>query len=219
MTTLALFIEYLESDPLFFFSVVVTVIVSITLHELAHGWVAVQLGDDTPIRQKRMTLNPIVHMGMPSIVMLMVVGLAWGAMPINPSRLRGRYGGAWVALAGPASNLLLAGAAGLGLAMWQRLGGPADSALVGNWRNFLWIFCFFNIALAMFNLLPAPPLDGSAALGDFVPAYRRWISRVNPWIPFAVVIGLIIVAGRLGYGLFDLSADIAARYILLIRGY
>src|SRR5438309_6666732 len=103
-----LFIEYLQKEPRFFFAWVLTIVVSVCLHELAHGLVAVWLGDDTPIQQERMTLNPLVHMGPSSLICLLLAGIAWGAMPVNTNRLRGRYGGALVAAAGPLTNILLA---------------------------------------------------------------------------------------------------------------
>ena len=81
------------------------------LHELAHGWAAIWLGDQTPVRQGRMTGNPLVHMGPWSLLMLAVAGIAWGQMPIDRTRLRGRHGEAIVAAAGPAMNVLLALAA------------------------------------------------------------------------------------------------------------
>ena len=77
------------------------VIFSITLHELGHGWAAIRQGDDTPRRFGRMTLNPLVHMGVPSLVMFALIGIAWGAMPVEPSRFRwGRRGRVLVSAAG-----------------------------------------------------------------------------------------------------------------------
>src|SRR6056297_3003392 len=69
----------------------VWVILSICLHELAHGWTAIRLGDDTPVVTGHMTWNPIVHMGAFSLFVFAFIGIAWGQMPINPSKLRGRY--------------------------------------------------------------------------------------------------------------------------------
>ena len=88
------------------------IIFSICLHELSHGWAAIALGDRTPIESGHMTFNPLVHMGGMSLVAFALIGIAWGAMPINPARLRGRYAEALVALAGPAMNLVLAGEPG-----------------------------------------------------------------------------------------------------------
>ena len=78
---------------------------AIVLHELGHGFAAVWQGDDTPRREGRLTLNPLVHMGWLSIVFLCLVGIAWGSMPTDPSRFRwGRKGRVFVALAGPAAQ-------------------------------------------------------------------------------------------------------------------
>src|SRR4051812_20537723 len=117
-----MFILNLQRDPRYFFAVVITVVVSITIHELAHGVVAVWRGDRTPIDQGHMTLNPAVHMGAFSVIALLVAGIAWGAMPISPSRLRGRYAEAMVAVAGPVSNLLLAMLSLTALGIWFPVG-------------------------------------------------------------------------------------------------
>lgn len=120
----SLFIQTLWEMPIWFFSVLVTVVVSITVHELAHGIAAVKLGDRTPIDTGHMTLNPLVHMGPFSLMVLMIAGIAWGAMPIDPTRLKGRYAEAIVAFAGPASNLVMSLAAILVLAVWLNTAGP-----------------------------------------------------------------------------------------------
>ena len=85
------------------------VIASITLHELAHGWAALYEGDDTPKITGRMTANPVVHMGMTSLIVFLLLGIAWGLMPVNPQRFRHKkLGRIIVAAAGPIMNLLLA---------------------------------------------------------------------------------------------------------------
>lgn len=101
---------------------IVVVVISITLHELAHGFAAIRAGDDTPIRLERMTLNPLVHMGPFSLLALLVVGIAWGQMPIDSSRLRGKYAEAKVAFAGPSTNLLICLAALVGWGLLVRFG-------------------------------------------------------------------------------------------------
>ena len=172
-----LFFQNLQTNPTLFFSVVITVILSITLHELAHGWAAVRLGDRTPIETGHMTLNPVVHMGVISIILLLTLGIAFGAMLVDPTRLRGRYANAWVALAGPAMNLFLGLIGLVGLGLWLRFGtlDPTDHVQL-NAFVLLSVFGPTNIALMLFNLLPVPPLDGSRVVADFVPAYRRLIS-------------------------------------------
>ncbi len=140
------------------------VIFSIVLHELAHGWAALWQGDDTPRRLGRMTVNPLVHMGMTSLLIFALIGLAWGAMPVNPGRFRNRrYGDVLVSLAGPAMNILLSLAALTGVSLWLRF-GPRAQPLHENVATFLWTGGWLNIVLALLNLLPIPPLDGSRIL-------------------------------------------------------
>lgn len=161
----------------FFFATVISVVISITLHELAHGWAAIRLGDNTPIRTGHMTGNPLVHMGPFSLIALCLAGIAWGQMPIDPTRLRGKYGEAWVAFAGPATNFLLSLAALTGLGLWIRFGGfpDADNQVQKNAVLFLSAFGGINAVLGVFNLFPVPPLDGSHILANFNRGYARFI--------------------------------------------
>ncbi|MHB1157051.1 MAG: site-2 protease family protein [Phycisphaerales bacterium] len=215
MTTLGMFIETVRTNPLFFVSVVATVIISITLHELAHGYAAVALGDDTPILMKRLTLNPLVHMGLFSIIMMLVMGIAWGSMPINPRKLRGRFGPALVSIAGPITNVLLAIIGLTILGLWQRFGPVEVGSAAENWRQFLFYFGYINVALAMFNMLPIPPLDGSGVLEGFIPGFRQNVlSRVNPMVLLAVI---FIGFGPLGEWLFDAAINISVWWLNLIR--
>ena len=93
------------AGPFMLLSWIFWVIFSITLHELGHGWAAIRVGDDTPVRTGHMSMNPLVHMGATSLIVFAVVGIAWGAMPVNPSRFRGKHADALVAAAGPAINV------------------------------------------------------------------------------------------------------------------
>ena len=169
-----MFIQTLQTDPPFFFAVVITVVVSITIHELAHGVAALWRGDRTPVETGHMTLNPAVHMGPFSMIALLLAGIAWGSMPVDPTRLRGRFAEAWVAFAGPLSNMLLALVSLTALGLWFRYGGILERGTpAGNLQFLLSVFGVFNIALALFNLIPVPPLDGSRILENFSDGYRR----------------------------------------------
>lgn len=175
-----MFIQMAGSDPRGYVMWIFAVVVSIVLHELAHGWMAVRLGDDTPIRMGRMTGNPLVHMGGFSLLVLFVFGIAWGQMPIDHTRLRGRYSEAKVAAAGPAMNLMLALVALVGLGLWFRLGvvdGSIDFQV--NLKDFLFSFGWVNLLLCMFNLLPLPPLDGSHIMANLNHRYARFVSDPN----------------------------------------
>ncbi|MEM1098863.1 MAG: site-2 protease family protein [Planctomycetota bacterium] len=213
-----LFITNLFGDAdqrFFFFCVVITVIVSIVLHELAHGWAAIRLGDDTPIRLDRMTGNPLVHMGPYSLLGLAVFGIAWGQMPVDPTRMRGRYCDAQVAVAGPAMNVLLAIVTLTSLALWIRFGGFATGPGVAeNGQTFLRIAGIYNLVLAAFNLLPAPPLDGSRILGDFVEKYRRFaFDPANQGAMLLAFFFAFAVAGRI---LVPWCRDLADHYVLFV---
>ncbi|MEQ9461715.1 MAG: site-2 protease family protein [Phycisphaeraceae bacterium] len=153
------------------------IVISITLHELAHGWAAVRMGDDTPLHAGRLTGNPIVHMGPFSLIAMLFIGIAWGQMPIDPSRLRGRHAEALVAAAGPAANLILAIAALSLLGILGRFGVLVDDNQVAeNATIFLWVMGSANLLLMLFNLLPIPPLDGSHILATYNRPYRDFFA-------------------------------------------
>jgi len=166
---------------IYLFSWIFWVLLSICLHELAHGWAAIRQGDDTPIALGHMNLNPLVHMGQMSLLMFAIIGIAWGAMPVNPSRFRdGRFGDAKVAAAGPAMNLLLAlmTLTGLGMLAGMTAGkDAATSTFVVNFGTFLWVGGRLNLALMILNLLPIPPLDGSTIVRSLVPATEQFYLR------------------------------------------
>lgn len=171
--------DLMARNPALLVSWVVWVIGSIVLHELAHGWAAIHRGDTTPIELGHMTWNPLVHMGGMSLVMFALVGIAWGAMPVNPHRLRGRHAEAAVAAAGPTMNLGLAVVAVVCSALWVAYAGGVSDPLYSNVLAFFEIGAFLNLILIGFNLLPVPPLDGSRILADFSPRYRELIESPN----------------------------------------
>jgi Zn-dependent protease len=149
-------------------------LVAITVHECAHAWMAEQLGDPTARYMGRVSLNPIVHLDPMGTVMMAVtavmgMGVGWGKpVPVSPHRLRygPRLGNGIVALAGPAANLLTA--LGLGLVLRVMSGPLLGSGAALGWPNglagVLATVALTNIVIAMFNLLPIPPLDGHSVL-------------------------------------------------------
>ena len=190
---------------------VVWVIGSIVLHELAHGWAAIWCGDRTPIEMGHMTWNPLVHMGPVSLIMFALVGIAWGAMPVSPSRFRRRYDDALVSLAGPAMNVLLALIAGIVGGLWYVVGARiAADNVQDNVRIFLWIGTSLNIALALFNLVPVPPLDGSKIAARFFPAYERFIHSEQGAV--ASMIGFALLFFFSGGVLFR-TAQVAGHFV------
>lgn len=182
--------------PVGLVSWIVVVIGSIVLHELAHGWAAIRQGDSTPQYTGHMTWNPLVHMGQTSLILFAVLGIAFGAMPVDPSRFRSRYGDAYVAAAGPAMNVLLAAVfivvGGFVVAYSGTIGEP----LAGNLFTFCYIAVLLNVTLTLFNLIPVPPLDGSRILGSFVPSYRGLFeSEHGQWIGIGLFLLVFFVVG------------------------
>jgi Zn-dependent protease len=193
------FLSYAQSQPVYFVSWIVTVVVSVVLHELGHGIAAIRQGDDTPIVTGHMTLNPLVHMGGFSLIVLFLAGFAWGMMPVNPRRFRSRHGDAIVSIAGPAVNLVLALLAIAALGLWIRFAGrPTEGTVAANFALFLWVFGTANIVLCLLNLIPLPPLDGSRVVASFSRPYARLMADPNnQGIFFVALIGIFILGPRL----------------------
>lgn len=209
-----LFINKVFSDPFYFFAVVLTVVISIVLHELAHGWAAIRHGDHTPIHQNRMTGNPLVHMGPFSIMALMIVGIAWGQMPVDPTRLRGKYAEAIVAAAGPATNLVLSLVALTALSLWLRFEGwDASDDVHVNAGKFLFIFGSTNAMLCVFNLFPVPPLDGSHILANFSRPYGQLISDPSKQPMFIMAFVVMFAIAR---PLFDKVLEWSVEFVLRV---
>lgn len=161
---------YQQGETVVLMSWLVWVVVSIVLHELGHGFAALWEGDTTPRDTGHITLNPLVHMGWFSLIALLILGIAWGLMPVDPSRFRHRRKG-WVivAAAGPAVNLALSAVCIVLCALAIRYGTQAEP-LATNLRMFLITGAWLNIYLMVFNLIPIPPLDGSKIVEGF--SYR-----------------------------------------------
>lgn len=204
-----MFINELFTNPSYYLSWVFVIVFSIVLHELGHGFAAIWQGDDTPRLTGHMTWDPMVHMGPVSLVLVAVFGFGFGAMPVNPARFRSRYGDAIVSFAGPAMNILIALISLTILGLWMRTSGDMSPAEWGAWLGpsdgtavflvgrILLLLGFLNIVLAVLNLMPIPPLDGSNVLMNFSPAYTR-IARDpnNQMIWTGCFIALFLMAHR-----------------------
>ncbi len=162
----------------------IVLIFSIVIHEVSHGWMANHLGDPTARHMGRLTLNPIPHidlMGSIIIPLFLLISntgfiIGWAKpVPYNPYNLRDKKNGEMlVALAGPASNLLLALIFGIIIRILLFQGIGIDSSII----SFFSIVVFYNILLAIFNLVPIPPLDGSKVLFHFLPYSSHNIREV-----------------------------------------
>jgi Zn-dependent protease len=194
----------------------IPLILSLTVHEYAHAWSARKLGDDTAERMGRLSLNPLVHLDLLGTVILPLLGVPFGwakPVPIDPNRFRRDVrmgtGMAITASAGPLANVVLAVLATVALGVLLRF---APDALEGGegLKALLVIFIQLNVTLALFNLIPIPPLDGSRIVDGFMPLRLRpqWeaFTRFSPFLLLGVMfLGGRIIAGPAGYfiGLLD----------------
>ncbi|MBP8639516.1 MAG: site-2 protease family protein [Oscillospiraceae bacterium] len=171
---------------------VIAALLSFTFHELSHGFVAYKLGDDTAKNAGRLTLNPIKHIDVVGLILIIVSGFGWAKpVPINMNNFKKpKEGMAISALAGPVSNLLLAAVAllifGFVAAPLGKAGSAGDFLL-----QLLYTTAYINCVLAVFNIIPIPPLDGSKVLFSLLP--EREYYKLMQYERYGMIILLILV--------------------------
>jgi Zn-dependent protease len=200
----------------------IMLLVALPVHEFSHALIAYRMGDGTAKLLGRLTLNPIVHFDPVGGTLLLITllsgtGFAFGwakPTPVNPTNLRGgRQGDAWVALAGPLSNLILAAAAAIPYRTMVATGVGAEApialAVVG-------LFIQINIILMIFNLIPLPPLDGSHVLLALVDPRTSWQLRsVLQQYGSLILLALILLPALTGLpSPLGIVFDVIARPIL-----
>lgn len=191
------------SDPLQIVFYLLALVMSLSIHEFAHAWSAYELGDATARNQGRLTLNPVAHFDPLGGLMILFMalsgwGIGWGKpVPVNPRNLRmePRLGMGLTSAAGPFSNLALAAVAAIPL----RLGWPLPSVVM----TFLIVLVIVNVSLAIFNLIPLPPLDGFSVLQGLLATFRTrwaydWSAKLDRLAPF----GPVLLLGLLAVGWF-----------------
>lgn len=172
---------YLSNMEINFIFSIAILIASIIVHEISHGYVALFLGDPTAKYAGRLTLNPLPHIDLfgsiifPFIFSLLPGSIMFGwakPVPINPYNLKwGKWGETLVALAGPVSNILIAGIA----SFFIRLASSSVISLSSASVSLLTIIVIINIVLAVFNMMPVTPLDGSKVFFNLLPTRFLWI--------------------------------------------
>ncbi len=191
------------------------VILSLTFHEFSHAYVATKLGDPTPKQTGRLSLNPLAHIDPIGMIVMLLIRFGWAKpVQVNPLYFQNpKKGMMLTAIAGPVSNLILAVASSLVLFFSIIFNGP-DPLI-----QFFFYMTILNISLAVFNLIPVHPLDGSRVLTYFVPSYASFMARYGNYV-YIAFIALLILPGYIGIP--DIFGSLIGRvqmgtYAVLIR--
>lgn len=187
-----MFISLFQSSPLAAFAIILGFVVGITIHEAAHAYSALKLGDDTAQREGRVTLNPLSHLDLLGSMMLFFAGFGWGRpTPVRLDKLRGGVlGPVAVAFAGPASNILIVAVCSVLFAAAFAIPALQNEVYV----LFVAAVAYINALLFVFNLIPIPPLDGSKIVFAFLPrSLDPLVRTMNQYGPF-ILLGLVIVS-------------------------
>jgi Zn-dependent protease len=171
------------------------ILLALTFHEYAHAFVANRYGDDTAKQSGRLTLNPLRHLDPLGTIMIFLVHFGWAKpVPVNPHRLKNpKKDMLWISAAGPLANMVLAFVSGILLRLIFATGGKPDQYSITGLLTFMLIMSLqINLALAIFNVLPIAPLDGSKILFGLLPSRHEgkiyFLERYGPFI----LIGLIV---------------------------
>jgi Zn-dependent protease len=213
-------IDLLFDDPVRFLQSLIlmapALLLAVTVHEVAHGWVADRLGDPTARRLGRLTLNPLPHIDPIGALAFVLAGFGWAKpVPVDARNLRHpRRDMALVAAAGPVSNFLLAF---VGLVAYRVMAGTvADPFFADPLMGVLRYVYVFNLGLAIFNLIPLPPLDGGHFLPYFLPPGSRELLRtLEQYGPMLLI--LLVMTRATSYIVSPLIRLVDGFYVGIVR--
>jgi Zn-dependent protease len=172
------------------------ILLALTFHEYAHAYVANRYGDDTARQSGRLTMNPLAHLDPLGTIMIFIVHFGWAKpVPVNPYNLKNpKKDMLWISAAGPLSNMTLALVSGIVLRLIFSMAAAVDRhSVMGQLIFMVFMSMQINLALAVFNVLPIAPLDGSKILAGLLPAgYEHKIYLLERYGPF-ILIGLILL--------------------------
>ena len=181
------------------------ILFALSFHEYAHGWMANRLGDPTAKNEGRLTLNPLAHLDPLGTLMIVILHFGWAKpVPVNPYNLADpKKDMLKIALAGPVSNVLMAAATGMLIRLMQGMGMRVDGSFLGFFQYMLYFLVMINLVLAIFNMIPVPPLDGSKILFGLLPTeYEESFIRYENKGPI-ILLGLVIVNNFFGIPIFS----------------
>jgi len=193
-------------DPATLIARVIVLLIAFTIHELAHAVTANMLGDLTPRRQGRITLNPIAHLDPFGSIMLIISGFGWAKpVMVNPGNMRGnpRTSMAIVAAAGPLSNFIMAAAASIPFQLGVLTPTMSSQGTLPSGAFVLTQFVWINLILAFFNLIPVPPLDGYKILLGILPVEMAYRLRPLEQYGFMILLALIFFLPMMGVNVLN----------------
>ena len=202
-------VQRATDDPVGFVAFIVAIVLGITVHEFMHAYTAHRLGDDTGRLLGRMSLNPLAHLDPFGTLLLVLAGFGYGKpVPFNESRLRSAMSVTFVALAGPAANLALAALCAIPLRF-----GSAE-VFGTTYEAILEAIVLWNCVLAIFNLVPIPPLDGANVVYGLLPPRQQYSWRTyQQYGPFLLLFVLLLAPQVLSALVFGPALAIA-RYLI-----
>jgi Zn-dependent protease len=187
-----IFFSDLLHQPFILIGFLAGITIAISIHEFAHAWTANYLGDPTAKNNGRLTLNPLAHLDPTGTIFLFLAGFGWGKpVPINPNNFQNRkWDQLWVSLSGPFSNILAALLFALPYRITILTGGEFSMLNYSPLGIILNVIVEINIILAIFNLLPIPPLDGAELISILLP--ERVVQSFYQFGPFLLFLILAL---------------------------